>query len=58
LSEDHGNYDHAEPDEPAGGVKPIGDILRQVIDERGWPLPAVYSGPNGDSRDDRACRYE
>jgi hypothetical protein len=56
VSEDHGTYDHADPDEPAGGVKAIGDILRQVIDERGWPLPAVYPRPNGDSPDDAGCR--
>ena len=57
MSERHGTYDHADPDEPPGGVKPIGDILRQVIDERGWPLPVIYPRPNGDSPDAR-CRDE
>jgi hypothetical protein len=52
LSEDHGTYDHADPDEPAGGVKPIGEIVRQLIDERGWPQPVDHPRLNGDGTDE------
>jgi hypothetical protein len=55
LSEDHGTYDDIDP-EPTGGVKPIGEILRQVIDECGWPLSAVSPRPNGDSPDNAGSR--
>jgi hypothetical protein len=56
LSEDHGTYDHADPDEPGGGLKPIGEILRQVIDDHGWPLLVEHPRPNGDSPADAGGR--
>ena len=52
VSEDHATYDHTDPDEAMDGIKSVGDILRQIIDERGWPLPAVHPRPNGDSPHD------
>jgi hypothetical protein len=58
VSEHHATYDHADPDEPADGIKPVGDILRQIIDERGWPLPVGHPAPNGSSPDDAGSRDE
>lgn len=56
MTEDHGSYDDADSADATDGVELIGDILRQIIDERGWPLPAVYPQPNGDSPDDAGRR--
>ncbi len=49
MAEDHGTYDHADSADATDGVERIGDILRQIIDERGWPLAIGHARANGDS---------
>jgi hypothetical protein len=49
LTEERGSYDlHVEdPDRDLGGVERVGDVLRQLIDERGWPLATGPARANG-----------
>ncbi len=49
MSEERGPYDlHAEDPEPGlVGVERVGDVLRQLIDERGWPLTPGHAQANG-----------
>lgn len=45
VTEDHGTYDDA--DDASDGVERIGDILRRLIDERGWPMALGHTRANG-----------
>ena len=51
MTEERGPYDlHAEdPDCDLAGVERIGDVVRQFIDERGWPLTVSHTRANGHS---------
>lgn len=43
------NLDREDPPRDLPGVKRISDILRQLVDERGWTLAVGHTPPNGDS---------
>jgi hypothetical protein len=49
VTEEHPTYGQADSAEASEGVEPIGDILRRLIKERGWPLAVGSAQPNGDS---------
>lgn len=47
MTEDHGTYDDADSADASDGVERIGDILRRLIDERGWPSAIGHTRTNG-----------
>ncbi|MDP8931402.1 MAG: hypothetical protein M3O70_23250 [Actinomycetota bacterium] len=47
MTEEHGPYE-LHHDDKAEGVERIGDVLRQLIDERGWPQSDGIEPVNGD----------
>jgi hypothetical protein len=49
VTEEHPTYDQADSAEASEGVERIGDILRRIIQERGWPLAVGSTRANGDS---------
>ena len=60
MSEERGAYHlHVEDaDRELVGVERVGDVLRQLIDERGWPLNVGHPPADGHSaRGDNSGRY-
>ena len=54
VSEEHDTYNAHQYDFDGGpdGLQRIDDVLRQLIEERGWPLPVGFTTVNGvDPRD-------
>lgn len=49
VSEEHHTYDTHEGDVDGGPdrLQRIDDVLRHLIEERGWPLPVGFTKANG-----------
>ena len=54
MIEERGCYNAHRGDQDGGvdGVKRIGDILREFIDEHGWPLRVGITQANGNRASD------
>ncbi len=51
MSEERSTYEARKPERrQLDGVQRIGDVIRQIVDERDWPLRNSQPRANGDRR--------
>ena len=54
MTEERGTYNlhHLDPDRDHGGLERVGDLLRRLIDQRGWPPLLDITPVNGNRPSD------